>query len=62
MMAKSLYFVVNLFSSSYSLMKLVVLWRMISFFLTKTVIVQHCRQHACHNFVSEPRGSPSVAG
>ncbi|KAF2986803.1 hypothetical protein EK904_004764 [Melospiza melodia maxima] len=31
---------------NYSLMKLVVLWRMISFFLTKIVIVQHCRQHA----------------
>lgn len=62
MMAKSLYFAVNLFSSSYSLMKLVVLWRMISFFLTKIVIVQHCRQHAYRNFVSEPRGIPSVAG
>lgn len=60
-MAKSLIFVVNLFSSSYSLMMLVALWRRTASSWTRTGSAQHCRRHACHSSPSEPQWNPSVA-
>lgn len=60
-MAKSLIFVVNLFSSSYSLMMLVALWRRTASSWTRTGSAQHCRRRACRSSPSEPQWNPSVA-